>query len=239
MLLKMIPTGLGMSIRTAFGATQVETAHGLRFTLYLAGQDSVTLETGEVFQNPRYAAIRGNKKNAIAAQLNVHPTSDDPDPRANKMQYFAAVKSDDYGSDSFIHFDVSAPASDYSLLLNNIRGGLFPSAITVGLRHDIYGNGSPVGFDWAPDGSMMIWRNAKPEAQRVDIESVEFHYRVFGPNHNDDDAPSPWTAKGSIDAASGAIVAKLADLEKAFVKGNGFIVTVIIVVCAVLYFGRH
>jgi hypothetical protein len=34
-------------------------------------------------------------------------------------------------------------------------------------------------------------------------------------------------------------VAKLADLEKAFVKGNGLVVTAIIVACAVLYFARH
>jgi hypothetical protein len=43
----------------------------------------------------------------------------------------------------------------------------------------------------------------------------------------------------SIDAASVAIMAKLADLEKALVKGSGFIVTAIIIACAVLYFARH
>jgi hypothetical protein len=49
----------------------------------------------------------------------------------------------------------------------------------------------------------------------------------------------PLTAKASIDATSVAIVAKLADLEKAFVKGSNVIVTVIIIACAVLYFARH
>ena len=43
----------------------------------------------------------------------------------------------------------------------------------------------------------------------------------------------------SIDAASVAIMAKLADLEKAFVKGSFLIVTAIIIACAVLYFARH
>ena len=109
----------------------------------------------------------------------------------------------------------------------------------MGLKHDLYDIGSPVGFDWAPDGSMMIWRNADREAQRVDIESVEFHYRVFGPQHNDDAGHLPWTAKGSVDAASVAIVAKLADFEKVWVKGNRLIVTVIIVGFAILFFGRH
>jgi hypothetical protein len=57
---------------------------------------------------------------------------------------------------------------------------------------------------------------------------------------DDDEATKPPTAKASIDAASVAIVAKLADLENGFVKGNGLIMMAIfIVACAVLYFARH
>ena len=240
MWLKMIPTGLGMSTRTTFGDDQTETAHTLHFTLQLVGQDSLKLETGEVFQNPRYASVRGNKQNEIAAHLNVRPASDQRDPsHTNSMQYHAGVKGDDYGSAPFIHFDVSTPASDYSLLLNNIRGGIMPSAVTVGLRHNLHDKGSPLKYDFAPDGSMMIWRNAVQQNRRVDIESVEFHYRLLGADDHDDEDAKPPTAKASIDAASVAIVAKLVDLEKAFVKGNGLIVTAIIVACAVLYFARH
>ena len=62
---------------------------------------------------------------------------------------------------------------------------------------------------------------------------------VIGAGDHDDEDATPPTVKASIDAASGAIVAKLADLEKAFAKGNGLIMTVIIVACAVLYFARH
>ena len=95
------------------------------FTLHLAGQDSLALETGEVFQNPAYASVRGNKQNEIAAYLNVRPASDRDDPsHTNKMRYFPGVTGDDYGSPPSIHFDVSMPASDYSLLVNNIRGGV-------------------------------------------------------------------------------------------------------------------
>jgi hypothetical protein len=79
MLLRMIPTGLGMSARTTFG-DQTDTAHLLTFTLHLAGQDSLKLETGEVFQNPAFAPVRGNKRNAISAHLNVRPASDERDP---------------------------------------------------------------------------------------------------------------------------------------------------------------
>ena len=149
------------------------------------------------------------------------------------MRYFAGSKG------AFIHFDVSTPASDYSLLLNNIRGGITPSSVTVVLRHDLNDKGSPLEYDFAPDGSMMIWRNAVQQNRRVDIESVEFHYRLLGADDHDDEETKPPTAKASIDAASIAIVAKLAELEKAFVKGNGLIVTAIIIACAVLYFGRH
>ena len=239
MWLRMIPTGLGMTTRTTLG-DQTETAHSLTFTLHLAGQDSLKLETGEVFQNPAYASVRGNKRNEIAAHLSVRPASDERDPsHTNNMRYFEAVKGDDYGSPPSIHFEVSTPASDYSLLLNNIRGGITPSLVTVGLRHNLRDKGSPLEYDFAPDGSMMIWRNAMEQNRRVDVESIEFYYQLLGAGYHDDEDAKPPTAKASIDAASVAIVAKLAELEKAFVKGNGLIVTAIIVACAVLYFGRH
>jgi hypothetical protein len=58
-----------------------------------------------------------------------------------------------------------------------------------------------------------------------------------------DDVVKPQTTKASIDAAHIAIVSKLADLQKAVVaavaKGAGWIVTVIIIACAVLYYARH
>lgn len=239
MWLRMIPTGLGMTTRTTFG-DQTETAHSLNFRLHLAGQDSLKLETDEVFQNPRYATVRGNKQNEIFANLNVRPASDERDPsHTNNMRYIAGSKGDDDYSPPFIHFEVSAPASDYRVLINNVRGGIFPSLVTVELRHDIRDKGSPVEYDFAPDGSMMIWRNAVQQNRRVDVESIEFHYRLVGANDHDDEDTKPPTAKASIAAASVAIVAKLAELEKAFVKGNGLIVTAIIIACAVLYFGRH
>jgi hypothetical protein len=112
--------------------------------------------------------------------------------------------------------------------------------VTVGLRHNLHDKGSPVKYDYAPDGSMMIWDNAAQQNRRVDVESIELHYRLIGDADDDDgEGANPPTAKASIDAASIAIVAKLAELEKAFVKGNGLIVTVVIIACAVLFFARH
>ena len=94
MWLRMIPTGLGMTTRTTFG-DQTETAHSLNFRLHLAGQDSLKLETGEVFQNPRYASVRGNKQKEIFANLNIRPASDERDPsHTNNMRYFAGSKGD-------------------------------------------------------------------------------------------------------------------------------------------------
>src|SRR3984893_10455845 len=108
MWLRMIPTGLGMSTRTTFG-DQIETAHSLTFTLRLAGQDSLKLETGEVFENPRYASARGDQQKEISAHLNVRPASDERDPsHTNNMRYFAGSKGENY-SPPFIHFEVSAP----------------------------------------------------------------------------------------------------------------------------------
>jgi hypothetical protein len=96
MLLKMIPTGLGMSTRTTFGDDQTETTHWLSFTLQVAGHDSLKLETGEVLENPAYASIRGNKPNEISANLTVHPASDKRGPSLNAMTYFEAMEGDDY-----------------------------------------------------------------------------------------------------------------------------------------------
>ena len=81
----------------------------------------------------------------------------------------------------------------------------------------------------------MIWSNAIKDNQRVGIESNQ----LIGAGYHDDEDAKPPTVKASIDAASAAIVGKLADLEKAFVKGSSLIMTVIIVACAVLYFARH
>ncbi|MBA4033538.1 MAG: hypothetical protein C0480_02885 [Bradyrhizobium sp.] len=225
-----------MTTRTTFG-DQTETAHSLTFTLHLAGKDAFKLDTGEVFQAPARAAARKDKPPEISAYMNVRPATDGRDPsHINKMTYHAAVTGDDYGSPPSIHFDASMLASDYSLLLNNIRGGVLPSSVTVGLRHDIYDKASPIDYG---HGSLMVWRNAMEQNQRVDVESVEFYYQLLGTGYNDDENTKPPTAKASIDAASAAIVSKLADLEKTFVKGNGLIVTAIIIACAVLYFARH
>ena len=117
--------------------------------------------------------------------------------------------------------------------------GLTPSSVTVGLRYSIHDKGSPLAFGYAGDGSEMIWSNAIKDNQRVGIESIEFYNQLIGAGYHDDEDAKPPTVKASIDAASAAIVGKLADLEKAFVKGSSLIMTVIIVACAVLYFARH
>jgi hypothetical protein len=180
MLLKMIPTGLGMSTRTTFGDDQTETTHWLSFTLQVAGHDSLKLETGEVLENPAYASIRGNKPNEISANLTVHPASDKRGPSLNAMTYFEAMEGDDYSFPSSIIFEVFIPASDYSLLLNNIRGGIKPSSITVRLRHNFLDKASPITIGPAPDGSMMIWHNAIQQNRNVHIESIELYYQLNG-----------------------------------------------------------
>ena len=151
------------------------------FTLRLAGHDSLKLETGEVFENPAYASVSGNKQNEISAHLNVRPASDERDPSdTNQMTYFEGMTGDDYSSPPSIHFDVSTPASDYSLLLNNIHGGITPSSITVRLRYNFLDKGSPITFGPAPDGSMKIWHNAIQQNRSVNVESIELYYQLIG-----------------------------------------------------------
>lgn len=72
------------------------------------------------------------------------------------------------------------PASDYSLLLNNIRGGIKPSSITIRLRYNCLDEGSPITMGAAPDGSAMIWHNAIQQNRNVNIEAIELYYQLMG-----------------------------------------------------------
>lgn len=107
----MIPTGLGMGSRTSFG-DKGGTSHTLNFVLHMAGQDSMKLEAGEVFQNPAYASVRGNKQNQILASLSVRPVADESDYSYNAMRYREAITGDDYASPAYINFDAYIPAGD-------------------------------------------------------------------------------------------------------------------------------
>ena len=74
------------------------------------------------------------------------------------------------------------------------HGGIAASTITAkGCR--VY---------YAPDGSRMLWRNAKNWF--VDVEGIDIQYRLIGADDDDDAVADPATAKASIDAASAAIV---------------------------------
>ena len=134
----------------------------------------------------------------------------------------------------FIHFEVLIPASDYSLLLDNIRGG----------DNAFVGHSRIAGLS-RQRVAPRIWLGRRDDVlaqcrkTRVDVESIVFQYQLIGEDETDDVVVKPPTAKASIDAASDAIVSRLADLENAFEKGIGIIVTVIIIACAVLYFARH
>ena len=91
------------------------------------------------------------------------------------MKYLEAVVSDDRSSPSSIYFEASTPASDYSFLLNNIRAGITPSLIIVGLRHNFHDKGSPVAYDYGPDASRMIWRNAIEKTDELILKSLSFN----------------------------------------------------------------
>ena len=86
MWLTLIPSALSMSSQTTFG-DKAGTANTLCFTLHLAGQDRLALETGEVFQNAAY------KQNAISARMNLYPASGEGDPSPfNRMSYSGRVR---------------------------------------------------------------------------------------------------------------------------------------------------
>jgi hypothetical protein len=102
------------------------------------------------------------------------------------MRYHEGVKGDDYGSPPFIQFDLRIPATDYGGLLNNLRGGIMPSLVSVGLHWELYNNkASALTFGHAPDGSEIIWRNNAKQNRAVAVESIEFYYRLLGTSDYD------------------------------------------------------
>ena len=152
-------------------------------------RDHLDLDTGEVFQYYSYARLHKKEDKLIGASITIRAIPDDSFYQHNAMRYMG-----DFGP-SAILFDVFIAPTAFRELTDNIRGGLLPQTITVGLARDaslFFTNSAnsekkaPLEYGWEPDGSGLIWHNKEKERQKVPVESIRFDYEVVKPRYDDE-----------------------------------------------------
>jgi hypothetical protein len=112
-------------------------------------------------------------------------------------------------------------------LAGNIRGGLYPETVTIGLVDDpsqIFTTSdnlkkkAPIEYGWEPDGSGVIWHNTEKENRRIAIESIRFDYAVVKARYDEKqvDRPLPmqFNATDHINERITLIQTSLADMLK-------------------------
>jgi hypothetical protein len=151
----------------------------LYFTVYPDDRDHLDLETGEVFENPRYAKLRKHLDKLISAQLSVREASSAEDVKYNRMQYLGEVKGDDYGSEASIYFQYFLHPRYFHSLVSSIQSGILPTTVHIELPFSLRDDAGPIKFGWEPDGSGQEWRNKADENKAVEIESIGFRYEIL------------------------------------------------------------
>ena len=159
----------------------------------------LALDTGEVFQDHSYAILHKNEQKLLTASITIRAAPDDSYYQYNVMRYMGETTGDDF-YDPSIHFDVFIAPTAFSELAANIKSGLFPGTITIGLVDDpsLFFTTSanpkkkaPIEIVWEPDGSGMIWHNKEKENQKITIESIRFDYAVVKPPYDEKQIDRP------------------------------------------------
>jgi hypothetical protein len=154
-------------------------------------RDHLNLDTGEVFQS--YARLHKKEDKPIGASITIRAIPDDSFYQHNAMHYMSETTGADFNHPSAILFDVFIALTAFRQLTDNIRGGLLPQTITVGLARDASPpffttsanseKKAPLEYGWEPDGSGLIWHNKEKERQKVPVESIRFDYAVVKPRY--------------------------------------------------------
>jgi hypothetical protein len=125
-------------------------------------RDHLNLDTGEVFEDYSYARLHKKEDKLIGASITIRAIPDDSFYQHNAMHYLGEITGDDFNRPSAILFDVFIAPTAFRQLTDNIRGGLLPQTITVGLARDgsLFFTTSanskkkaPLEYGWDPDGS--------------------------------------------------------------------------------------
>jgi hypothetical protein len=79
-----------------------------------------------------------------------------------------------------IYFRINLPPKDFADIIANIRNGLLPSSVRIGLRQSSYLTHSSL-----PDGNPVIWNNdTNPPKCLIEIEEITFDYDLLEPMHD-------------------------------------------------------
>ena len=147
-------------------------------------QDHLDLETGEIFENPRYAKLRGHQDKAISGRLDVYERGMG-EGTVNQMAYLG-----DTDSDALIHFQYTMPADSYTVLRDHILKGHPPKRVWIECEDEA------IGFGW--DGSGLNWNNVAN--RRVVISEIRFDFS-YSKNGKDEFYSEPVDRDDFSDAA--------------------------------------
>jgi len=150
--------------------------------------DSLELETGEFFSR----AYRDTEKTKITMSMSVMRISDEfsAEQQASAIYYSSGVQGD-FGIDAYLSVHQYLKSKDYDDLLLNLKNGLIPATISIDSGFHPFEEGEAIGYGPAPDGSQVVWKNKDKENQRVELESIDFSYRLLSQQKDEDGIIDP------------------------------------------------
>ena len=147
-------------------------------SVYPIDRDHLDLETGEIFQSPRYLKVRGQQDKGIAGQLIIYEGKDSGEDSLkagnwNEITYLGGHESkDDPDSsfDSLIYFRYTLPQNEFVVLHNHVSAGHLPKRVLIECEENAF------NFGWEPDGSGQNWNNLTKKKVRISEIRFDFSY---------------------------------------------------------------
>ena len=250
MLITLKPAAMWMHCSANFpGKKDKAAGGGFNIDVHLDERHRLYLETGEVFQSPRYARIKSAKNKSkeeskeeskdtnITASLTIREAVNPDHYDYNEMSYLEEHRSDYGNSPSQICFDVFLPPGDFHEFTSNIRSNLLPSLIRVELPHPQ--NTSPIQYS-APDGSEKKWSNLEKDNRRVRIKNISFHYHLLKPTIDLATGQAVATETPSISELANTIKDAIASLQRETKQLSWVVVAAgMVVAFTIAYYAKH
>jgi len=137
--------------------------------------ECLEFETGEIFRNPNYSA-RHQGEPVVLGYLRILHGTDEDAWHESLIGFSPAYKSEsnpENESDARIDITICLGESKFDEVLNCIRAGVYPNAITVSFAGE-----NVIEFGWEPDGSRQIWKNENEDHSALQVTGLEVSYPV-------------------------------------------------------------
>jgi hypothetical protein len=148
----------------------------IELQLVASEKETLELATGEIFASPQSLSVEKKKNLRIDFLLNIYCASGGEDYKFNRLHYFEARNRDFESSDSSINGIFFLPEKLFSSVMDNVRSGVFPKGVTVGIETKLGDNDSPIRFGNMPDGSELIWNNKGKGNEVLPIDTVSLYF---------------------------------------------------------------